>query len=215
MPGTAGNRRERPTTSPSVCADIPACSRLCSNNERIGETGLESTTARPRPKAPGWLATADSRSPKTLPERATSEGRGEHRRASESQRGHVGARPTARCKAVYTGSIPVVAFGTACKSALSGRVRLKTSVCLPWTLPKSRLLHIGNMAICREIWRFAGVLASSTSLLDRQSVKRPFTRRSNLSGSKVRLGFTMRFSRPPRSFCGPKSRVFRQGAGVA
>jgi hypothetical protein len=39
VPGTPGNRRELPTTRPSVCAEIPVCSRLCSDNGRIGETG--------------------------------------------------------------------------------------------------------------------------------------------------------------------------------
>jgi hypothetical protein len=47
VPGTAGNRREQPTTSHRVCADFPACSRLCSDNEPIGETGFEPATARP------------------------------------------------------------------------------------------------------------------------------------------------------------------------
>jgi hypothetical protein len=37
VPRTAGNRRERPTTNPSVFADIPACSRLFPENEPIGE----------------------------------------------------------------------------------------------------------------------------------------------------------------------------------
>jgi hypothetical protein len=38
---SAGNSREQPTTGPSVFADFPACSLLCSDNERIGETGVE------------------------------------------------------------------------------------------------------------------------------------------------------------------------------
>ena len=46
-PGTAKNRREQPTASPSAFAGFPACSRLCSDNERIGETGFEPATARP------------------------------------------------------------------------------------------------------------------------------------------------------------------------
>jgi hypothetical protein len=37
VPGTAGNRREQPTTSPSVFAGFPACSRLFPDYERIGE----------------------------------------------------------------------------------------------------------------------------------------------------------------------------------
>jgi hypothetical protein len=37
VPGTAGNRREQPTTSPSVFAGFPACSRLFPENEPIGE----------------------------------------------------------------------------------------------------------------------------------------------------------------------------------
>ena len=47
VPGTAGNRREQPTTSPSVFAGFPACSRLFPDYERIGETGFEPATARP------------------------------------------------------------------------------------------------------------------------------------------------------------------------
>jgi hypothetical protein len=38
VPGTAGNRREQPSASPSIYAGFPACSRLCSEYERIGET---------------------------------------------------------------------------------------------------------------------------------------------------------------------------------
>jgi hypothetical protein len=41
VPGTAGNRREQPTTSPSVFAGFPACSRLFPDYKRIGETGCE------------------------------------------------------------------------------------------------------------------------------------------------------------------------------
>jgi hypothetical protein len=37
VPGTAGNRREQPTASLSVFADIPACSRLFPDFEPIGE----------------------------------------------------------------------------------------------------------------------------------------------------------------------------------
>jgi hypothetical protein len=47
VPGTAGNRREQPSASPSIYAGFPACSRLCSEYERIGETGFEPATARP------------------------------------------------------------------------------------------------------------------------------------------------------------------------
>lgn len=40
MPGTAKNRREQPTTGPSVFAGLPACSRLFPDVELIGETGV-------------------------------------------------------------------------------------------------------------------------------------------------------------------------------
>src|SRR3978361_626608 len=59
VPGTAGNRREQPTASPSVFAAVPACSCLCSDNERIGETGFEPATARP----PAGCATSLRHSP--------------------------------------------------------------------------------------------------------------------------------------------------------
>lgn len=60
VPGTAGNTREQPTTSPSVFAGFPACSRLFSDYERIGETSSKTperpaTAGRDGAPATRWL----------------------------------------------------------------------------------------------------------------------------------------------------------------
>jgi hypothetical protein len=67
VPGTAGNSREQPTTSPSVFAGFPACSRLFSDYERIGETGPKTPersrlAARRRRAATGMLPAEPPRS---------------------------------------------------------------------------------------------------------------------------------------------------------
>jgi hypothetical protein len=50
----------------------------------------------------------------------------------------------AACKAVYTGSIPVVALGTPCKWLPFGRASAQTSVYPPRDLPNARLGVVGR-----------------------------------------------------------------------